>query len=219
MPVFTIKDIAEKCSMEPKNIHTYIGRGKLIKRKDGLIDTTNIVNKEFLLKYQVLDKKDEDEVKIPAVIESKEPKISSKSNQSKATQSNKKENDSDVDENLKAFVTANTLNGLKAEKTRWEIEILKLKSKVQSGDLIPISIAENVTTVHFNSITAVFYNSIDNQISDICNELGVEREKLTTIRGKLKQILNDSVSKAKEKSRKDLISAAEHYEEAEVESE
>jgi hypothetical protein len=222
MPVFTIKEVAEMCSMEPKNIHTYISRGKLIKRKDGLIDDTKQVNKEFLCKYKVWDKSEIEKCASAKLIEikpnRKEQKLSKEEKPFKQKPASEKE-DGEIPEHFKAFVSANELNKLKAEKLREEIEILKLKNKVQSGDLIPISAAENVTSVHFNSITAIFFNAIDNEISDICNELGVERERLTAIRGKLRQILNLNVIKAKEKSKKDLIAAAQNYEETENKNE
>lgn len=222
MPVYSIKEYAELCSKKPKDIHVYISRGVVVKRKDNLIDDKHPANAEFLKKHSkkeeiIIEESPTEEIK--EVIKPKEPKQKPvKEPEPKIKTKPQRppiENSEPVEER---YISSNVLNKLKAEKTKWEIELLKQKSNIQSGKTIHISVAENVTSVHFNSITAVFFNSIDNEISDICNDLGVNREKLTNIRGKLKHIINDSVEKAKQKSRKDLIAATENYEEPEEEN-
>jgi hypothetical protein len=51
MPCLTIKEAADKCGIGANNIHTYIGRGKIVKRRDGLIDDTHPLNISFFSKY------------------------------------------------------------------------------------------------------------------------------------------------------------------------
>ena len=205
MPVFTVKEIADSCSMEPKNIHTYISRKKLVKRKDGLIDDSNPINKLFLQEHQVW----------PVDKTLEQPKDKNKQTDTKVRQLNVKPPKSPPDDGLasevlRTITTDNELKKLKAEKMQMEIEILKLKKSIQSGKMIPLSAAENVVSVHFNSITSVFYSAVDNEISDICNELSLPREKLSSLRARLKKIINDNVVKSKGKSKKDLTAAAEN---------
>lgn len=198
MPVYSIKEIADKCGMPPKNIHTYISRGKIIKRKDSLIDTSNTINEDFLKKH------------IKEQSKEGEPTV-----KQKKTINQPKQIDNNDDNNLDNYISSNKLNKLKAEKTKWEIEILKLKSKIQSGELIPLAVAENIAGIHFNSITSIFRNAVDNEISDLCNDLGVSREKLTKIRGKIKDIVNKSVISSKQKTKEDLRNFSKTYEDDE----
>lgn len=46
----TVKQIADLCGIEPKNVHTYKLRAKVVIDKDGFIDDEHPINKEFIVK-------------------------------------------------------------------------------------------------------------------------------------------------------------------------
>lgn len=48
----TVKQVAEICGIQPKQIHVYIGRGKILQRQDKKIDISELINEEFILKHK-----------------------------------------------------------------------------------------------------------------------------------------------------------------------
>lgn len=52
MAELTIAKFAELTGTKPSNIHTYVGRGKVIKNENKMIDTNNQINKAFLQLHQ-----------------------------------------------------------------------------------------------------------------------------------------------------------------------
>lgn len=229
MPLFTVKEIGEMCGIVPKNIHTYICRGKLIKRKDGLIDDNNKINIEFLSKYnsnyvveQVFVKVDKpiqikkkelpvNENQLPekeeSIIEKKKEEIIVKQERKKRGRSKPKE-DSKYD--LSNFIGNNILNQLKAKKLIEETELLKIKRERETGKLISFELAKNIFNIHITNIVQELKNMADNYTSDLCSRLYADRNILAEFRGKLITVLNESAKNAFKKSERDLKNITEN---------
>ena len=62
MPLYKVAKFAEMTGKKPKDIHAYIAGKKVVKTKEGFIDTDHPINNAFLLKHQ--GKIIESEVKI-----------------------------------------------------------------------------------------------------------------------------------------------------------
>ncbi len=197
MPTYTVKKFGELCGgIEPKNIYVYRNRNKVRIRKDGLIDSDHPLNKHFMetqrAKRGLLDIKSDENVPRGTL----------------ENDVNVPDNDQDLEQrkaDSEAVAAKKEQDKLKSEKAKLELDMLRMKAKLQAGEMIGMTEAQDFMTVHFNSIFAIFHNAIDNEISDICNELGASRERISQVRYKLREIVNVSVNQAKEKSRSEMV--------------
>lgn len=203
MPIISVKEAAERCSIPPKNIHTYIARGKLIKRKDNLIDDSNPINIEFFSKFcsTVSEPKIEPKSDVkPSKKDKETPKI-----QEKPSTKRYKKDPEDSEPELSNYISSNELNKLKAEEMKEKIKALKLKNKKQSGELISLESSKIIFNIHISNIITALYNMTDNYTADLCGRTGSDRNVLAEFRGKLKKLINDVSLKAKQQSEKDLL--------------
>ncbi len=217
MALKTVKEIAEICGMPPKNIHTYRSRGKIMIDKEGMIDTDNPVNVEFMQKYSKLNLSGQ--VKKPKK-KTDIDKSGGKTSEPGQYPEVKKEKlkvkrqapDPDLTEDhsnyrqqdIEFYRTSMELKQLQKAKLIEETNLLRLKSQQKSGELIPVKFVSELFQRYIRAITTSFYNMADNYTSDMCTKIGASRETLTEFRGKLKKEINKSVDIAKEEVKKEL---------------
>lgn len=193
MPVITIKEAASKCSMEPKNIHTYITRGKLIKRKDNLIDDSHPVNIAFFAKHskakteEIQEMQEVIEVVKPETTEVKEPKQPKEHKQRKV---------SNTDNDYSRFDIANNLDRLKAQKLTEEIIALKLKNQRLEGEVIETELIKQATFEVVNAFRTNLLLAAKNTLRNALGDLGATNEQLTKSAANLEVLFNTHTSDA-----------------------
>jgi len=204
-------EFADKYNITRNNVYTYQKRGKIL-ITDGLIDESNPINKLFIASRQAKEAIKQVSQPIEQEI------ITPKSLKPEATQDFK-----DTTEKIKsikqtkdpqtvlAFNVAINIDKLREQKLHEEVEGLRLKNKIQAGELIPIDYAINVFGIYLRSIVSSFYNTSDNYTVEICNRLAADRVTMAELRGLLKKTINESTAQAKEAAKKDLITAAQNY--------
>jgi hypothetical protein len=191
MSVITIKEAAELCSKTPKDIHVYIGRGKLIKRKDSLIDTSHPANQVFFDRYAKTEPKIEPELKSEIKTEpKKEPLII----ETKPKEQKKKSKQKDGEE--LPFTTFTQLNDLKAEKLVEEIKQLSLKNQRLEGDLIELDLIKRATFEVITSYRATLYLASENILKNNMIDLGADNDKLTKAVSDLVALFNAGCTEA-----------------------
>ena len=134
MPIISIKEAAEKCSKTPKDIHVYISRGKLIKRKDSTIDTENTTNKLFFSKYGT---EKPESIEVIPVKEYIKPTYNP--NHAPKKRQYTKEEPEDVS------YSASNLDALRSAKLEQEIIALKLKNQRLEGEVVETDLIQQTT--------------------------------------------------------------------------
>ena len=173
MPVYSIAEIAKICSKKPKDIHVYIGRGKLVKNKNNQIDTNNQINAIFIDRYA--SKSEEIQQEIEEIIPEKEP-IQPKKEQK--------------------FVTSAYINDLKAEKLVEEIKQLSLKNQRLEGELIELDLIKRATFEVIQSYRSTLYLHAENVLKNNMIDLGADNDKLTKAVADLAVLFNSGSREA-----------------------
>ena len=195
MPIITAKELATICSIQPKNVHTYVTRGKLIKRPDGLFDTNNQTNAVFIDKFTTGDEiiKKEPE---------KQPIQGKKTSRRKPKEESK---DDDSEESPNNFVTAAELNDLRAQKLKEEITQLSLKNQRLEGDLIEVAIIEKATIEVIKAYRSTLFLAAENVIKNNMIDLGADNNKLTKALADLQALFNTGCTNAIEQTKQVIV--------------
>lgn len=197
MPIISIKEAAEKCSKTPKDIHVYISRGKLIKRKDSTIDTENTTNKLFFLKYGVQEKKAE-EIEVIKEIPN-QPKISPKPSK----QSKKKQLDDD--ENTNVVYSAANLDALRSEKLEQEIIALKLKNQRLEGEVVETDLIQQTTFEIINAFRSNLLIAAKSVLRTNMSDLEASNDVVTRAISDLEVLFNSHTSEAIENVKQAIL--------------
>lgn len=193
MPIITAKELAIKCSIAPKNVHTYVSRGKLIKRPDGLFDTNNPINAQFIDKFTTGDEISDD----------------ASSNDSKKTPASRKKNidssNSSNDDGEPKYTSASKLNDLRARKLQEEITQLSLKNQRLEGELIEVSIIEKATIEVIKAYRSTLFISAENVLKNNMIDLGADNDKLTKAVADLQALFNAGCTNAIEQTKQVIV--------------
>lgn len=188
MPCITAKELASTCGIEPKNVHTYVGRGKLIKRKDGLFDTSNEINAAFIDKFVTGDKINHSVSKEEIdSFEEKQPE--------KSKRQNKQSDNSDEDQ-PSTFVNALQLNNLRAEKLQEEIKQLSLKNQKLEGELIEVEIIQKAVLEVVRNYRKTLYIHAESIIKQNMIDLEANNDQLTKAISDLSALFNAGCTEA-----------------------
>lgn len=195
MSLITAKELALTCKIPPKNVHTYVVRGKLIKRQDGLFDTTNPTNIVFIDKFTTgndLTSKNTESIQS----EPAPPKKSNKKNVPRGT--------NDEDES-NGFVTAAELNDLRAQKLKEEITQLSLKNQRLEGELIEVAIIEKATIEVIKAYRSTLFLAAENVLKNNMIDLGADNDKLTKAVADLQALFNAGCASAIEQTKQVIV--------------
>lgn len=92
-------------------------------------------------------------------------------------------------------------------------ELQKIKKEKQLGLVIPTDLVFGVFARHFKSVTDQFYQASDNMIIELASTFGASGKQLADIRTRLVDIVNDSVEKSKDESKKEIKNLIAEYSE------
>ena len=194
MPIISIKEAAEKCSKTPKDIHVYISRGKLIKRKDSTIDTENTTNKLFFAKYGVEKKEPE-----PVEILKEEPKKETyKPKQQKNTKP-KEEDNADV------VYSAANLDALRSAKLEQEIIALKLKNQRLEGEVVETDLIQQTTFEIINAFRSNLLIAAKSVLRTNMSDLEASNDIVTRAITDLEVLFNSHTSEAIENVKQAIL--------------
>lgn len=194
MPIISIKEAAEKCSKTPKDIHVYISRGKLIKRKDSTIDTENTTNKLFFAKYGV-EKKELEPVELLREEPKKEPH---KPKQQKNTKP-KEEDNADV------MYSAANLDALRSAKLEQEIIALKLKNQRLEGEVVETDLIQQTTFEIINAFRSNLLIAAKSVLRTNMSDLEASNDIVTRAISDLEVLFNSHTSEAIENVKQAIL--------------
>jgi len=222
MRKITTGQLSDLVGMSISNLYVYRGRHKLNIIDEGsqrYVDLDDPINANFIAlttgrKGNVIKVADIDPKSLPKHVHRKVrvKRVNDKIRKDKEkTSSNKKppaERAPRVHELIKPLTE---FEKHKTEKMMQDAEIAKLRLDQLRGRVLPIDEAQNLFTMHFSSLTAEFYNAIDNYTVIVVDKFQGSRKDLSDLRKKLRAIVNRSVDDAKQRTKKEIQTKAEEY--------
>lgn len=201
----TRKEIGALIGRSQNYVGIYVKRGKLIE-KDGLIDTDDTFNKEWITKMTAKSLEEAKEKPIP--------KAKSKPRPRKKTQTDISD-DFEFDEVPVEKLPVRTIDALKKKKEikkieiqtkKEELEYLKKKEKVLPIEFVIDWAARNMRGVFGETIN--FGNTL---IESICNDLGADTEIKLQYKKKFKQGFQEVLQLGIKKQEPESIEFAKEY--------
>lgn len=189
MPVYTAKELASICKLEPKNVHTYVGRSKLIKRDDGLFDTSNPINAQFLEQRKIYISETNIEQNSAPV---RQKSASVKQKQSKKTKNTDNEDEGETSESSSVFEIAE----LRASKLKEEVKQLQLKNQKLEGLLIEVDLIQNTTLEVVKAYRTTLYIYAESIVKQNMIDLSANNDQITKAVADLSALFNKGCSEA-----------------------
>ena len=203
MALYKRKEFYQKCGVSKAYLTTYIGRGKVI-LTGKMIDDYLPENAYFMkIRLDKMAVKGQEEGL--SVLEKPSKPLTDKDING-LEDSNLKEN-----EDGSLYKLSLEKKQLDIERAKEEIEIARLKKEKLSGDLIPTDLVRIVFATHSKSITINFHQAVENILSQIAKQAGLDRDQIAKIRGSLIEIINKGVKNALAASKKDLKNIVAEY--------
>ena len=206
MAKYTRQELMELCGCSGAHLTMYTKRNKAIKDEDGLYDTTNPINKEFIVKCQekLLQPKKNVPVKKPiASPKIKTPKSSPSKNERNAT-----ETDGEI---LQRWDLDKQIKEAELRKKEEEIKKLQAQNAKLNGENIPTELVRIIFKQHFKSVTEKFYQGAENYLSLIQQQSDLGKKQIGELREGLINLVNQSLDEAQELSVKDIDVIVQDY--------
>lgn len=221
-------DFAKHCGIESRQLSIYISRKKVLISENDMIDISNETNNAF---YEKRKHKSKFKSNLPTVELKKvapkkvapkkeiAPPIESVDEFEKIAESDSEEignsSSSDIDDEIQEshadLEKRKVYLGNKLLEERIEIERVK-KDKLH-GLVVPTQLVSVVFTQHSKNIASEFKNGADDWIIRIEKKLNLSREEVASLRGGLVDVINKSVKKSVETSKKQIYSIVRQYKE------
>lgn len=203
MALYKRKEFYQKCGVSKAYLTTYIGRGKVI--LTGKMIDDSLPENAYFMRVR-LDKMEANGREEGSNILEKPSKPLTDKDVDGLEDSNLKD---DKDGSLYKLTLEK--KQLDIERAKEDIEIARLKKEKLSGDLIPTDLVKIVFATHSKSITINFHQAVENLLSQIAKQAGLERDQIAKIRGSLIGIINKGVKNAGVTSKKDLKNIVAEY--------
>ena len=200
MPIYTVKEFAALTGKTPKDIHTYAGRGKVVKT-DKKIDTSDDINALFLEKYGV------DVVEsVPEVVvkTEKPPKWATVKRETVKPEPPTKEQKEKQAQSKKMVAADLEIKNLNIRKKKSEIELEELRVKRLQGALMPKDQVLEITSTHFNSLTATYKAGLDEMLDTLITRKVIDRKEAIELKKVEVEIINKAIDDAIELTNADI---------------
>lgn len=221
-------DFAKHCGIESRQLSIYIKRNKVLVSENDMVDISNETNNAFYEKRKHKSKLEKELPKIELKKESTKKTVTKKEapqpiepvdefeeiaeNDSDDIGNSSSSNiDDDIHESYADLEKRKVFLGNKLLEERIEIERVK-KDKLH-GLVVPTQLVSVVFTQHSKNIASEFKNGADDWIIRIEKKLNLPREDVAKLRGELVDVINKSIKKSVETSKKQMYSIVRQYKE------
>src|SRR5688572_11937031 len=193
MALYKSSEFAALCGISVDVLYVMIGRGKVIRNDKKQIDSENPINAMYLQKCK--DKK-----KVQPIPEKETP--SQKPDSAKVARDAELKELMDMEKETKR---------LAMESKRKEQALLDAKIQKMHGQLMPTDLVKVLFAQHFREVSTSFKQGIDGILSEIGKKARLNGNQMTEIRGTMVKIINESVNKAVESSKKNVEKVVIEY--------
>lgn len=199
MALLSREEIVDRLGISHAYFNVYLKRKKINLNKDGLVDTNDPLNADFI-KARMSKAPD-----IPVGESLKEQKQKAK----EARNSVPIIEDSGVSKyDLEVSIKQADL-----EKKQNEIELLKIKRQKLEGELIPTELVTHVFVRQAKTITTEFHNALNSYISTLKSRYKLSNEDVALMRGEVTRLTNKAIEDSTTAGLKDIESIVDDYSE------
>lgn len=195
MSLLSVKDFANAVGVKEATLRKHIQRGKVIKCDNGEIDTENSIN----ISYIVEQTKGAGLFKSSHTVEVKQVK-EEKPKETKRVSIKSKEEQLVLDLDMRKRIA-------EAEKMERDSELKRVQLEKMAGNLLPVEVVERILVINLQSI----FNNFESELTNMASIYITDRILLADAVKELKQILSNSIGKAKEDSEAEIENAINEY--------
>lgn len=196
MALLTKKEFAGQTGQTTKTLATYIGRKKVVVRKDGLIDTNNATNRDFIAAkaWQEPVKNGHmasEEQQAAKVLEPMMTQIANSDDEPTADGGTPGPTVApDADTVLPIKLSEKRYKHYLAEKTKTAKELDELKIKKLQGEVIPVAPIEALVFRYRQHILTKQKLTYENFLNEVAHKYGMSSEDMAFYRGEFIKKLN-----------------------------
>lgn len=187
MGILTKGEFAEKCGMPSRTLSVYIKRGKVLVKKDGTIDDTELQNVDFWNKHK-------DKVSGKTVVA--KPKLEPK----------KREPKNNPDPSLYEIEKKRKEIDLKTRER--ELEITNAKWEKMMGRMLPVDSLKPLLAQHFKDISVAFNQQMDVFVTEISKKHHLNLNQAAELRGRIAEMINNAVNNSIDSTNKSIRNLA-----------
>jgi hypothetical protein len=207
MPLYSKKEFSDLCNKPTNWLSVYVTRGKVNVNSDGLIDTADAHNRDFLLRYAVVNQTPKSYTIPDDYAEAEEPVVTS----STASKKDKPAKQSGGEDNGTRFAVELQLKKAQRDKALQEIELNKLKLEKQRGEVIPTELVRNVITVLAKTNLSAFKNATESVLTVISAKYKISGEDMALFRSQIISSTNEANKEAAVSAKKMVKNIVEEY--------
>lgn len=207
MPLYSKKEFSDLCNKPTNWLSVYVTRGKVNVNSDGLIDTADAHNRDFLLRYAAVNQTSKTYTIPDDYAEADDPIVTSSS----ARKKDKPAKQSGGEDNDTRFAVELQLKKAQRDKALQEIELNKLKLEKQRGEVIPTELVRNVITVLAKTNLSAFKNATESVLTVISAKYKISGEDMALFRSQIISSTNEANKEAAVSAKKMVKNIVEEY--------
>lgn len=202
MALYSKKEFAAKCGVTTSVLAVYLKRKKIVMDGDN-IDDNNPINVAFFQKHSQrhLPPAGTDDGGVGTV----------KSPAKTKTQPDRKAEARKKEQSQTLFELEKEAKQHGIEKTKEEIDRLRMQKHKLNGYLIPTDMVKTLFGQHFRAVTVSFKEGADNILVKWAKRFRMNRNDIAELRGEMIAIINESIDKAVDESQKNLSHLVAEY--------
>lgn len=214
MPLYSKKEFSDLCNKPTNWLSVYITRGKVNVNAEGLIDTTDAHNRDFLLRYANVAPSKQTYTIPDDYAEADDPVVTSSTASKKdkpAAGGATKTKQSGGEDQGTRFAVELQLKKAQRDKALQEIELNKLKLEKQRGEVIPTELVRNVITVLAKTNLSSFKNATESVLTVISAKYKISGEDMAMFRSQIISSTNEANKEAAVSAKKMVKNIVEEY--------
>lgn len=215
MALHSREDFCTLCGITSRELSTYISRGHAVP-SGNVFDDTIPQNDEFIKKRaEIIKKKKAKETESSSNTKAVKPPIKThhlgSPNYTKIKQHQHTEPSTEDIEKIPLVELERRQKVLYIEKTAEEIEKLKLHNAKASGESIPSELVKGVVSVLAKSFITSFHNGAESLLITMSKKMDIDRVQLAEFKGELLKIINESIHKTVDDSKRQISNIVQEY--------
>jgi hypothetical protein len=208
MALFRKAEFAAECGVSKAHVSMAIKRSKVVPNDDGMIDTDLGVNAAYKLKCR----EDQEKRVQPLAKPEGKPERKERAKKEKPARAAQPKLDPEVRKNItrKQEVELQEKEA-KIRKLEQEMRLSQMKEGKMAGKLIPTDLVASTIRQLMQSVTVSFSDGADALLNDVAKELKIDRQKMAGVRKKLKNVVNEAVSRAVSDAQKNVTNIIQEH--------
>lgn len=202
MAVVTKKEFSQQCGFATNQLSVFISRNKIIVDSNGNIDNENLKNAAFLSKRKarIVFKSD-----MPSASDiNRQQEILKSQSEPDSIQDSGKKKPRKKTSDSEYFELETQQKELAIQKSKEEIELLRIRREKLNGELIPVELVKIIFSQHTKSVLVENHNFLEKILTVFAKSANLSKIESSKIREEILIELNKSAKKSLDESKKSI---------------